>query len=211
MATTASSALLLVGAIVGLEALGLIFRGSPPQPRIASIQTGLEDPEALAAALLWQRQEEGQAEAWRKAEEELRRFEAAGQDAAGQAEAEKRRLADALRWAERYRQRQAEVHLAQARVAALGRPQAMVKPPEAAAPAQPQLPPKQAAPQQPGEVKLAAAAGEPALPPQAQHRPSGRPAWTRRTDAHRAGRSGCPFLRWLQAVVAPPTSPRGPT
>src|SRR5262245_747877 len=141
MATTASSAILLLGAVVGLEAVGLIFRGSPPQPRIASIQTGLDDPEALAAALLWRQQEQDMAEARRKAEEELRRFEAGRQDAAGQAREEEGRLADALRWAERYRQRQAEVRLAQARVAALHQPQAVPKPP--ATQAQPQLPHQQ--------------------------------------------------------------------
>jgi hypothetical protein len=198
MATIASSAILLLGALVGLEALGLIFRVDPPQLRIASIRTGLDDPEALAAALLWQQQEADSAEARRKAEDELRRFEAARQDPAGQAREEERRLADALRWAERYRQRQAEVRLTPARVAALHQPQAVAKPPEAAEPAgQPQPPPQPIR-----DVKLVAAT-EPLAPPRAAARPSSArpgPAGAHRARAGRAAGPGCPLLGWLGAA-----------
>jgi hypothetical protein len=194
MTTTASLTLLLGGAVVALEAVGLIFRAGPPQPRIASIQTGLDDPETHAAALLWQRQEE--AEARRRADQDRRQFEAEWQAAVARAAEEEKWFTDAVAWAERYRRRRE----AQRRVAALDRREAAT-PAEAAG--KPQPPPLREA----RDLEVAAAAAEPGPAPGAG-RLRGR---SHRKDAGRAAPRGCPFLAWLQAVVAPPASRRGAT
>jgi hypothetical protein len=193
MASIASLTLLLLGAVVALEALGLIFRAGPPQPKIASIQIGQDDPEAMAADLLWQRQEE--AEGRRRSDQDRHQFEAARQAEAARTVEEEKGLADALAWAERYRRRR-EV---ERRVAGLGRPQAAAEPAESAGKPQPQH-----QLQDPHGLKIAAAA-EPAPASRSAERSLAGPqrARSRRRHIRRVAHSRCPFLGWLHTVMAP--------
>jgi hypothetical protein len=191
LATAATSAVLVAATIIALEAAGLLFRQGTPEPVIANVHVR-EVPEEAAPALLWKRQEE-LALARLKADQEERRREAERQDAAGQVEDEERKLADALRWAEAYRGKHEGVQ----KVAALG-PPPVVDAPAAAEP--------QPVPPQTREPKLTPAVAEPERGGPATHRPLARPGRAgpmRRGSGHRAS-AGCPFLRWLQAVVAPP-------
>jgi hypothetical protein len=202
MTTVATWALVLVGALVALEAAGLIFRAGAPQPRIASVQTALDDPEVRAAALMWQQREE--AEARRRAEADRRHFEAERAKAAAEAAEERKGFADALAWAEAYRnRREAGRH-----VAALGQPQLAATAAEASPSPQPQPAPP---PARDADLKLAAVAAEPA--PRTAGRPLARPdrAAPRRRHLPRAARTRCPFLGWLEAVMPPPAPRRGPT
>ena len=196
LATAATSAILVAAAIVALEAAGLLFRQGTPEPVIANVHIR-EVPEETAPALLWKRQEE-LALARLKAGQEERRREAERLDAGRQAEDEARNLADALRWAEAYRRKREGVQ----KVAALG------PPPLVGAPAEVE---PQPAPPQARDPKLTPAAAEPERGSPTPHRSLARPgrAGSMRRGAGNRGSAGCPFLRWLQAVVAPPPSGRG--
>jgi hypothetical protein len=196
LATAATSAVLAAGTIIALEAAGLLFRQGTPEPVIASVHIR-EVPEETAPALLWKRQEE-LALARLNAKQEERRREAEGLEAGRQAQDEERNLDDALRWAEAYRRKREGGQ----KVAALGPPPVVDAPAEV----EPQPMPPQIR-----DPKLTPAAAEPDRATPTVHRPSARPARarsTRRGAGHRTS-AGCPFLRWLQAIVAPPEPGRG--
>ncbi len=78
LAAAATSALLLLGAIIALEALGLLFQKEAREPVIANVHM-LEVPEDTAPALLWKQLEE---QARSKAKAEKRRLEAGQKTAA---------------------------------------------------------------------------------------------------------------------------------
>lgn len=198
LATAATSAILVAAAIIALEAAGLLFRQGTPEPVLANVHLR-EVPEETAPALLWKRQEE-LALARLKAEQEERRQEAERQDTGRQAQDEERKLADALRWAEAYRRKREGGQ----QVAALS-PPPVVDAPAAAEP--------QPVPPQTGEPKLTPAVADPERGSPTTHRPSAGPgrAGPMRSGAGRRASAGCPFLRWLQAVVAPPAPRRGAT
>jgi hypothetical protein len=199
LATAATSAILVAGAMVALEAVGLLFQKATPEPVIANVHVR-EVPEETAPARLWKRQEELEL-ARLKAEAE-RRQEAERQEASRQAEDEdeERKLADALRWAEEYRLE----HEGRQKVAALG-PPPVVDAPVAVEP--------QPVPPQTHDSKLTPAVAEPERDTPTTRRPSATPnrAGSMRRGSSRPTSAGCPLLGWLQAVVAPPLPRRGPS
>jgi len=190
LATAATSAILLAGAIIALEAVGLLFRRGTPEPVIANVHIR-PVPEESAPALLWKRQDELELARLRREEE--------GRHEAERSEAdEERALADALRWAEAYR-RKRETEL---KVAALG------PPPMFDSSRQVDVQP---APPQDRDLKLTATLAGPERNTHAVLRPSARPDRARsvRRGFRRANGIGCPFLGWLAAVMAPPAPRRG--
>lgn len=193
LATAATSAILLAGAIIALEAVGLLFRRGAPEPVIANVHIW-EVPEQSAPALLWKRQDELELARLRREEEERRR------EAERQASEvdEERGLADALRWAEAYR-RKRETKL---KVAALGPPPMLDSPWQVDV---------QPAPPQARDLKITATVAEPERDTPTVPPPSARPdrAKSVRRDSSRANGIGCPFLGWLAAVMAPPAPRRG--
>jgi hypothetical protein len=198
LATGATSAILVAAAIVALEATGLLFQKGTPEPVIANVHVR-EVPEETAPALLWKRQEELELARLKRAQEEVWR-EAERLDADRQADDEERKLADALRWAEAYRRKREGGQ----KVAALWPPPVMDTP--AAAEPQP-------VPPQTRDPKLSPAVAEPERGTPTTHRPSARPgrAGSMRRGAGPQTSAGCPFLGWLQAVVAPSAPRRGGT
>jgi hypothetical protein len=198
LATVATSAILVAAAMVALEATGLLFQKGTPEPVIANIHVR-EVPEETAPALVWKRQEELELARLKGAQEEVR-LEAERLEAARQTEDEERRLADALRWAEAYRRGREGGQ----KVAALSPPPVV----DAPAVAEPRPVPPQTR-----DPKLTPAAAGPARETPTTHRPSARPgrAGPVRGGAVRRISAGCPFLGWLQAVVAPPPPRRGAT
>jgi hypothetical protein len=201
LATVATSAVLLLGAVIALEALGLLFQKGreEPAPVIANANFREVPEEAAPAHLLKQLEEEEQAKAdadearvkgaqakEEQAKEEQRRLEAE------RLEAERQAAADAA--AEEARKHAAEK--AAQKVAALGPPPVIDAPPKAEA---------QPAPQEAARnVKL----GPSAEPEQGKHRLHLTPARreraraVRRANVHQA-RSRCPFLAWWETVVGP--------
>jgi hypothetical protein len=188
LATAATSAILLAGAIIALEAVGLLFRKGTPEPVIANVHIR-PVPEESAPALLWKRQDEL----------ELARLRREAEQQASAAD-EERALADALRWADAYR-RKRESEL---KVAALG-PSPMLDSSRQVD--------VQPAPPQDRDLKLTASVAEPERSTHTVLRPSARPDRARsvRRGSRRASGTGCPFLGWLAAVMAPAAPRRGAT
>jgi hypothetical protein len=172
LAAGAMSAIVLAGAIVALEAFGLLFQRGAPEPAILNIHAQ-EVPEESAPALLWKRLEE----------EQQRRHEAERQEAARRAAEEERKLAEQ-------------------KVAALG-PAPLVDPPWRIE--------VQPVPEQARVLKVTVSVAEPELGTPTVHRASARPDRARsiRRGAGRVSGPGCPFLGWLEAVMAPPAPRRG--
>lgn len=217
LATAVALTILTVGAIIGLEAVGVLFQKGVQEPAIASMLSP-HSPEDLAADGVTPPQEdEGLAELLLQAE--FHRREAEREEAARQAADEDRKLADALRWAERYRARHGpgqQVAVLVVPLEAATAPSGLAGPnkgkppePEAVAPSLPEAvaEPASVDKQRQADLKLAKSEAEDrARPIGPQGRP--RPA---RTRAHRAGvgHDGgfrCPFLAWLQEVLAPPAA-----
>src|SRR5262245_20364565 len=101
MGATVMLAVLTFGATVGLEAVGLLFQSGTPEPGSGNIQPR-DHPEVMPPQA---HQEPILAEKPGDTEEELRPHETDHQEAAGQAQDEERKTADAHRWAERYRRK----------------------------------------------------------------------------------------------------------
>jgi hypothetical protein len=194
LATAATSAILLAGAIIALEAVGLLFRRGTPEPVIANVHIQ-PVPEETAPALLWKRQDELKLARLRAEEERIREADRQASEAD-----EARALADALRWAEDYRRKRE----AGQKVAALG-PLPVVDPP---LPVEPGPEPKQAR-----DPKITAAVAGPERSRPMVDRLSARSDRARsgRRGARRASGIGCPLLGWLQTVMAPPAPRRGAT
>jgi len=230
LATTATLSILTVSAVVGLEAVGVLFQGGQLEPTIASVQMR-DDPEARVAALLLLRQEEGDlAQLHRQAEQERR--EAERQEAGSQAQDEERKAADAHRWAERYRRRhEPEQQLAaltpKREVASLTDAQTERKPPQYKTPE-----PKLAGPQPHLAIEslgggVADATRSPArsqpevcaaicLTKSTDQRPPAAPRLSVRPDRAKSNRAtaggnpACPLLGWLQAAMAQPAPAAAP-
>lgn len=212
LATTVTLAILTAGAIIGLEAVGLLFQGEATVPIVASMQTD-EDRERREEALLKQRQEDEPTLAAARAEQEFRRREADQQEAAlKQPQEEERKLADAHRWAEQYRQRRE----AEQQQAALKQPQEERNSAEAPRQAEPQ-PPRQEADERklagtltaPASQRLAEKRADQASPPT-----ESGDAGVKRAAHHRYPRVDrrnfastqnvvCPWLGWLARPTAP--------
>jgi hypothetical protein len=217
LATAVALTILTVGVVIGLEAAGVLFQKGVQEPAIASMLSP-HSPEDLAVDDVTPPQEdEGLAELLLQAE--FHRRDAEWEEATGQAADEDRKLADALRWAERYgaqkrpRQQAAVLRLP---LEAAANPPGLTdpgegKPPEpvSAAP-----PPRKAVAvptmvdeQRPADLKPAKARAEDRARPSRRQGPP-PPA---RTKAHRAGAGHdgsirCPFLAWLHDVFAPAAS-----
>jgi hypothetical protein len=194
LATIATSAVLLFGAVIALEALGLLFQKARPDPEPVIVNANFREvPEDTAPAhLLKQLEEQERAKAEAEearakeaqakeavAKEELRR-----QEAADAAEAEARKLAE---------QRKLEAEKAARKVAALDPPPVIDAPPKAEV---------QPAPEAARNVKLAPSTE----PEHGKHRLHLAPARRERARAVRRGnvhqaRSRCPFLAWWETVV----------
>ena len=107
VAAAVTLAVLTFGAVIALEAVGLLFQPGAPEPKVGSLQ-----PRDVPEAKLQQQHEEGSlAQPPGHAERERQGREAEHLEAAKQALDEERKTADAHRWAERYR-REAEQPLA---------------------------------------------------------------------------------------------------
>jgi len=197
LATLATSAVLLLGAVIALEALGLLFQRSRPDPEPVIANANFREvPEETAPAHLLKQLEEqerakAEADEVRAREEqakEERRLEAERQAATDAAEDEARRLAEA-------RKREAET--GSQKVAALGPPPVTDAPRQA----EPEPAPQEAA----RTVKLAPSAepdeGERTVHPAPTRRDRARAV--RRGNVHQA-RSRCPFLAWWESVMGPP-------
>jgi hypothetical protein len=187
LATVGIAAVLVAGAIVALEAVGLLFRKGAPAPVIAEVHLG-EVPEETAPARLWKQLDE-QELAKARAEEERRRQEAERHEAARQAE-------------EAERKRPAEQ-----KAAALG-PQPVV---DVAWQVE-----VQPVPEQVHEVKLTAVAAQEQGKRTLQRlsaRPDGARSLPRpvREGSGRTRGNGCPFLGWLETVLIPPAPRKGAT
>jgi uncharacterized protein YfaS (alpha-2-macroglobulin family) len=207
LATAATSVILLLGAVIALEALGLLFWKESPQsePVVANVHFREVPEETAPARLLKQLEEQELAEAKakeeraaqakaeaaraaeeRRAPEETAKAELALQEAerqAAAAEAEARKLAEA---------RRLEAEQAERKKMA-----ALVPPPVTDAPSQAEA--------EPAPVKLAPAAG-PESSKRIVHVTQARRERTRvvrRLAVHRAT-PRCPFLAWLETVMGPP-------
>jgi hypothetical protein len=199
LATVALSAVLLLSTVIALEAVGRLFQEESPEPAVLNVDVG-EVPEETAPARLWKQLDEleaAKAEAERK---EVERKEAEREEAARQA-AEERKRAEAVRLAEEERGRpRVEV-----KVATLG------PPPVGDAPWQADVKPAPGQAHRTHEVKLAAtvaAQQSKRMPQRLSQRDRARPV---RGAYRRTKTARCPFLAWLETMMAPSAPRRGAT
>lgn len=194
LATVALSAVLLLSTVIALEAVGRLFQEESPEPAVLNADVG-EVPEETAPARLWKQLDELEAV---KAEAE--RKEAERKEAARQA-AEERKRAEAVRLAEEER----------------GRPRVEVKvatlapPPVGDAPWQADVKPAPGQAHRTHEVKLAAtvaAQQSKRMPQRLSQRDRARPV---RGAYRRTKTARCPFLAWLETMMAPSAPRRGAT
>jgi hypothetical protein len=208
LATVATSAILLLGAVIALEALGLLFVKESAEPAVANVHFREVPEETAPAQLMKQLEEQERAEA--KVRQERARQEQANEaqaseeeqrrQAAADAEAA-RRLAEAEEREVEKAEQSAPTGKAAQRVAALGPPPVTDAPPSRPEVQQP--PPQEGA----STVKLAPAAG-PEQGKRTVHLTSARRERARRL--HRSARAGsrCPFLAWWETVVLGPPAPQ---
>lgn len=191
LAMVATSAILMLGAVIALEALGLLFQRQSPEPAPVIANINVPDvPEETAPALLMkQLEEQERAEAKVKAEqakEEQLRQEAERLKAAAEAEEAARKLAEAGKL---------EAEKAAQKVAALGPPPVMDAPP------QPEV--REPTPQEGARNAKLTPSARPEQGKRTLHLTPGRREQARRArrSAARAGSTRCPFLAWWETVV----------